>query len=370
MHNDENRLIQWFHYNTNSVSPASGDLRTDFVYDGIGQLRKRLEYVLSCPDPGHTNETGPQLDYPQPGDCVWNGITETDYIYDGWRVIQERDGSNTPTVSYTRGNDLSGSLQGAGGIGGLLGRSSGYSSGNWTTHNYYFADGNGNVTYMLNSSQTMVASYRYDPFGNTISSSGNLASANVYRFSSKEIHANSGMYYYGFRFYDPNLQRWINRDPVRERGGLNLYGYVYNDAANFVDPYGLSLQDDLECARKAYEAAKLAAQKAVEFLNSSTDPAEKALGQEELTDMLDKLTRARERMKEIQELIRLRNLGGFATSEMILSTVAVAASGVAGYAGGRALGNSTPYPGGGTIDQNVQDAICVPFWNWWYGSKQ
>jgi RHS repeat-associated protein len=165
------------------------------------------------------------------------------------RTINERDGNNTPTVSYTRlphhseatagGNDLSGSMEGAGGIGGLLARSSGYSGGNWTSHAYYFADGNGNVTYMLNSSQAMVASYRYDPFGNTISSSGTLASANVYRFSSKEIHANSGMYYYGKRFYDPNLQRWINRDPIEERGGINLYGFAGNDPENLVDADGL-----------------------------------------------------------------------------------------------------------------------------------
>ena len=97
-------------------------------------------------------------------------------------AVHERDGNNTPTVSYTRlprqseatagGNDLSGSMEGAGGIGGLLARSSGYSGGNWTTYNYYFADGNGNITYMLDNSQAMVASYRYDPFGNTISSSG------------------------------------------------------------------------------------------------------------------------------------------------------------------------------------------------------
>ena len=100
---------------------------------------------------------------------------ETRYIYDGMRVIQERDKNNVPTVSYTRGSDLSGSLEGAGGIGGLLGRSHGYSSGNWTTNNVYHADGNGNVTYMLNSSQSKVAEYRYDPFGNTISSSGSLA---------------------------------------------------------------------------------------------------------------------------------------------------------------------------------------------------
>src|SRR5437667_8798636 len=145
---------------------------------------------------------------------------EVHYLYDGMRVIQERNVSNTPTVSYTRGSDLSGSLEGAGGIGGLLARSHGYSSGNWSTHNFYHADGNGNITYLVNSSQAVAASYRYDAFGNKISSSGTLASANVYRFSSKEIHANSGMYYYGYRFYDPNLQRWLNRDPLGDGGSL------------------------------------------------------------------------------------------------------------------------------------------------------
>src|SRR2546422_5869404 len=72
---------------------------------------------------------------------------------------------------------------------------------------------------MVNSSQSKVAEYRYDPFGNLISKSGSLADANVYRFSSKEIHANSGMYYFLYRFYDPNLQRWINRDPLGD--GVN-----------------------------------------------------------------------------------------------------------------------------------------------------
>ena len=52
-------------------------------------------------------------------------------------------------------------------------------------------------------SEAMVASYRYDPYGNTISSSGSLFAANVYRFSSKEIHVNSGMYYYPINKVDP-----------------------------------------------------------------------------------------------------------------------------------------------------------------------
>jgi RHS repeat-associated protein len=161
-------------------------------------------------------------------------------------VIQERNSNNVPVVSYTRGKDLSGSLEGAGGIGGLLARSHDYSSGNWSTHNFYHADGNGNITYLVNSSQTLAASYRYDPYGNLLSSSGSMAGTNTYRFSSKEwvqidpwTQAIPGLYYYGYRFYAPSLQRWPNRDPIEELGGYNLYGFVGNDPVNYSDPEGL-----------------------------------------------------------------------------------------------------------------------------------
>jgi len=78
----------------------------------------------------------------------WDGST-TEYVYDGMRVIQERDGSNTPQVSYTRSLDLSGTMEGAGGIGGLLARSAGYASGNWTSNSYYHEKGSEltNVTF-------------------------------------------------------------------------------------------------------------------------------------------------------------------------------------------------------------------------------
>ena len=190
----------------------------------------------------------------------WAFAQEVRYLYDGRRVIQERDGSNAPTVSYTRGKDLSGTLEGAGGIGGLLARSSGYNSstGAWSTHYYYHADGNGNITYLVDGSQAMAATYEYDPYGNLLSSSGTLASANLYRFSSKEYHANSGLYYYGFRFYEPNTQRWVNRDPLGDEASVairllphaefgpvelwdqpNNYAIVYNDPVVWVDAYGL-----------------------------------------------------------------------------------------------------------------------------------
>jgi len=113
---------------------------------------------------------------------------------------------------------------------------------------------------MESNSQTLAASYRYDAFGNTLASSGALASSNTYRFSSKEFIPTAGFYYYLYRFYDPVLQRWINRDPYGEPGfeaeekifatppsedgiqndTFNPYLLVNNMVANFVDIYDLT----------------------------------------------------------------------------------------------------------------------------------
>jgi RHS repeat-associated protein len=147
-----------------------------------------------------------------------------------------------PLVSYTRGKDLSGGFQGAGGIGGLLGRTdnAALSAQQSTAQVYYHADGVGNVTALINTNQYLVAKYLYDPFGSILSRSGPLADANVYRFSSKEFHAATGLSYYLYRFYDPSLQRWLNRDPIGEAGGMDFYTYVGNSPLKYVDPYGLA----------------------------------------------------------------------------------------------------------------------------------
>jgi RHS repeat-associated protein len=107
-------------------------------------------------------------------------------------------------------------------------------------YTYYHADGNGNITCLIDGTQTVVARYLYDPYGKILDQSGSMADANLYRFSSKEFHANSGLVYYLYRFYDPGLQRWPNRDPIEEEGGVNLYTAVSNDPVNLLDPLGLS----------------------------------------------------------------------------------------------------------------------------------
>ncbi len=52
----------------------------------------------------------------------------------------------------------------------------------------------------------------------------------------------SGMFYYGYRYYSPGMGRWLNRDPIGERGGLNLYGFVGNDPVNRWDYLGLEIK--------------------------------------------------------------------------------------------------------------------------------
>ena len=138
-------------------------------------------------------------------------------------LVQERDGVNRPRVTYTRGQDLSGSVEGAGGIGGLLARTvhnlaSPYAP---ASHAHYHADGNGNVTYLTDAAGATLAAYRYDPYGRWLSGTGTLASANAMRFSSKlwmgyKGSNTDGLYYYGYRFYDPSTMRWVNRDPLGE----------------------------------------------------------------------------------------------------------------------------------------------------------
>ena len=157
------------------------------------------------------------------------------------------DSQNHEPCAEWRGPDLSGSLQGAGGIGGLLARTD---MGQWIAGSsfataFYHSDANGNVTCLMYPNGLLAAKYLYDPFGNMLAQSGSLASANRYRFSSKEWDSNSGLYYYLYRFYDPNFQRWLNRDPIGEWGGWNLYRFVRNTPTRAIDAFGLHLWQGL-----------------------------------------------------------------------------------------------------------------------------
>jgi RHS repeat-associated protein len=140
---------------------------------------------------------------------------------------------------HSWGVDLSGTMQGAGGVGGLLQTTICTGTGGSTqTNNYPLYDGNGNVTDYVSQAGTTVASYKYDAFGNTHTSSGTLVNSFNYRFSTKVRDVETGLYYYGYRYYNTTTGKWINRDPIEETGGVNVYGFVGNDGVNTLDYLG------------------------------------------------------------------------------------------------------------------------------------
>jgi RHS repeat-associated protein len=140
--------------------------------------------------------------------------------------------------SYLWGLDLSGSLQGAGGVGGLVAVK--LSSG---TAHFAAYDGNGNVAGLVDgSSGAASALYEYGPFGETIRVTDTLSGTNPFHYSSKYTDIETDLVYYGYRYYNPSTGRWPNRDPIEEKGGRNLYGFLANNPISQVDPLGLKIK--------------------------------------------------------------------------------------------------------------------------------
>ena len=167
--NAENRL----------KSASNGQQTLYFTYDYQGRLVKK--------------EDGSQIEV---------------YAYDGWNRIAsfEQTTSLTLQKTFLWGLDLSGSLQGAGGVGGLLKEGDLYPA----------YDANGNIMQKLDATGEVAMSVAYDAFGQL--TSGQLVGE--YGFSSKPRISGINWYYYGFRYYDPETGRWPNRDPIEEQGGF------------------------------------------------------------------------------------------------------------------------------------------------------
>ncbi len=96
-----------------------------------------------------------------------------------------------------------------------------------------------NVTDYVSETGDVVVSYTYDAFGRTLSATGSMASVFPFRFSTKYYDAESGLYYCGYRYYSPELGRWLTRDPIEEDGGDNLYAFCGNNGVATFDALGL-----------------------------------------------------------------------------------------------------------------------------------
>lgn len=176
----------------------------------------------------------------------WNGsiyatvLAETRFIYDGWNLVTEYAWNVSPAVlhrSYTWGLDITVSRTDAGGVGALL-QIADQATGKTYLPAY---DGNGNIVALNTASTTATAAiYEYGPFGESLRAltTDPAVADQPFRFSTKYYDAETGLYNYGHRYYDPTCGRFVGRDPIDEKGGLHLYAFCRNNPVNVWDVLG------------------------------------------------------------------------------------------------------------------------------------
>ena len=170
-------------------------------------------------------------------DGDWCVASVHTFAWDGNNIVLERITSPNEsciTKEYFWGIDKSGSEQGAGGIGGLLAVSV---NGVFSIPCY---DHNGNIVAYISENGGIESLYVYDAYGNIIDQSGEKAKEEAFGFSTKYHDREVGLIGYQKRFYRPDYGRWLNRDPIEEEGGENLYAFCGNNPILYYDINGES----------------------------------------------------------------------------------------------------------------------------------
>lgn len=146
----------------------------------------------------------------------------TSFVCDGQDVLKDLniDGS---TVSYLNGPGIDNKLR-------LID-----SRLSTTGPLYFLQDQLGSTTALTNSLGVAVSQINYDSFGNP----NGGANLTRYTYTGREYDADTGLYYYRARWYDPKVGRFISEDPIGVAGGINQFGYVGNNPLNAKDPSGL-----------------------------------------------------------------------------------------------------------------------------------
>jgi len=204
----ENRLISM---TNNPNVPTGAQMQLNFLYDAKG--RRVCKTVIT------------------------NGVATTNnFAYDGWNLLSTFNlTSSSLAQSFIWGLDLSGSIEGAGGVGGLLFESQ---AGQHSSLLCY--DGNGNVLALADGTTSAIAAqYEYGPFGEVIRATGPMARASQFRFSTKYHDLETDLIYYGYRYFNCGSSKWLSRDPIEEKGGINLNAFDQNNTVNKVDFCGL-----------------------------------------------------------------------------------------------------------------------------------
>jgi len=275
--NGENRLV--------AMEAKDASKRLEFRYDPQGRrIRKNFFESLK-------RKKG------------WKEASVIHFVYDGWNILAELDADGRLLRNHLWGLDVSGSLQGAGGVGGLI------ASRNYQeeTSAYALYDGNGNVVQYVDVDESVALwSMEYDPSGK-LTNGGQVKEAMKHMpfgFSTKYVDVETGYNNYGLRHFDPKLNRWLSRDPSEEEGGNNLYGFVENDPINNLDIIGLYT---LQWKGAWIQSEK---NKVTNAINSARSAAVRIIGEvnELLQERIGNCGCANEKLNQLKNLmIALRN---------------------------------------------------------------
>jgi RHS repeat-associated protein len=200
--------------NGNTLTKTVGSNTTSYTWDYENRLTS-----VTLPGTGGTVS----FKYDPLGRRIEKSSTATTsvFAYDGDNLIEEANSSGTVVARYTQTQNIDEPL--------AMLRSSATS--------YYNADGLGSVTSLTNSSGAAAQSYTYDSFGNVTASSGSLT--NPFQYTGREMDAETGLYYYRARYYDPSMGRFLSQDLIKFDGGVNFYVYTRNNPVTFADQSGL-----------------------------------------------------------------------------------------------------------------------------------
>jgi len=231
----ENRLIK---VESRSDTPQASWRRVEWQYDALG---RRIRQITSDGSSGN-----------------WVVTEDLKFVSDpmlfGRHIAELRASDNALVRSYSWGLDLSGTMEGAGGVGGLL----------WVSNfqppistHFVAYDGNGNVVALVSAtSGSETARYEYGPFGEPIRVTGPAANLNPFRFSTKRTCNATDLVLYEYRAYNPTIGRWLSRDPA---DSSHEFAFVDNASVSSIDIFGL-WGDDVHRDRTAAWASALGIQ--------------------------------------------------------------------------------------------------------------
>jgi RHS repeat-associated protein len=192
----ENRLIKAVMGSTNIV----------YVYDALGRLVERDA-------PGGTNR----------------------FYFAGWQTIEERNGNDAVVRKYVYGPGIDEPVR-------MI-----YNG----TKCYYHSDGLASIAEMTDIYGNNLELYGYDDYGNPtiMNGKGDLLSGSYYgnrlMFQGRDRDPDTGLYNFRNRYYSPSLGRFMQPDPARLAGGLNLYSSFYNNPVKYGDPMGFCTTDQV-----------------------------------------------------------------------------------------------------------------------------